>query len=150
MIKTPLSLCHTCIPLSLTCLLTNQHPYSSVLVNSLSHSVIAMRHINEARITIDLYLADTSTTLAYCYEAKVFDLGAALKQYTDSVALYTRHVGKEHLTVTHALLSIGCIHIELQQWGEAIRSLNDCLLVMSNVLSELPNTWCTCSIMLLA
>ena len=95
----------------------------------------AMRHINEARITIDLYLADTSTTLAYCYEAKVFDLGAALKQYTDSVALYTRHVGKEHLTVTHALLSIGCIHIELQQWGEAIRSLNECLesvTVMNN------------------
>jgi tetratricopeptide (TPR) repeat protein len=93
-----------------------------------------MKHINEARVTIELYLADTLTTLAYCYEAKLSEFPLALKWYNDSLALYARHVGKDHPTVLHALQSLGVIHIELMQWKDAARCFGECLELMKRRL----------------
>lgn len=93
-----------------------------------------MKHIDEARVTIELYLSDTLTTLAYCYEAKLSELPLALKWYNDSLALYARHVGKAHPTVLHALQSVGVIHMELKQWKEAARCFGECLELMKRRL----------------
>lgn len=94
----------------------------------------SMKHIKEARVTIELHLSDTLTTLAYCYEAKLSDYQLALKWYNDSLALYARHVGKEHPTVLHALQSVGVIHMELKQWKDASRCFAECLELMKRRL----------------
>jgi tetratricopeptide (TPR) repeat protein len=94
----------------------------------------AMKHIHEARVTIELYLSDTLTTLAYCYEAKLSEFPLALKCYNDSLAIYTRHVGKGHPTVLHALQSVGAIHLEIKQWREASRCFSECLDLMKRQL----------------
>ena len=87
----------------------------------------AMKHISEAQVTIELYLSDTLTTLAYCYDVKLSDYKHALASYNESLALYARHVGKDHPTVAHTLHSVGCIHLELEQWKEAMGCFEECL-----------------------
>jgi tetratricopeptide (TPR) repeat protein len=94
----------------------------------------AMKHINEARVTIELYLADTLTTLAYCYEAKLSEFLLALKWYNESLVIYTRHVGKDHPTVLHSLQSVGAIYMELKRWKEAERCFVECLALMKRRL----------------
>jgi tetratricopeptide (TPR) repeat protein len=93
-----------------------------------------IKHINEARVTIELYLSDTLTTLAYCYEAKLSEFPLALKCYNDSLALYGRHVGKAHPTLLHALQSVGTIHMELKQWKEASRCFGEWVDLMNRKL----------------
>jgi hypothetical protein len=86
---------------------------------------LAMKHINEARVTIELYLSDTLTTLAYCHDVKMSDHKQALVTYNESLALYARHVGKNHPTVMHTMHSVGWIHLELKQWKEAMGCLEN-------------------------
>ena len=94
----------------------------------------AMKHIDEAKVTIELFLADTLTTLAYCYEAKLSELRLALKWYNDSLALYSKHTGRSNPMVLHAMQSAGVIHMELQQWNDAFRCFSECLEIMKRKL----------------
>ena len=91
---------------------------------------LAMKHIHEARVTIELYLSDTLTTLAYCYDVKLSDHKHALVTYNESLVLYGRHIGKDHPTVIHTLHSVGCIHMELKQWNEANVCFAECLALL--------------------
>jgi tetratricopeptide (TPR) repeat protein len=54
----------------------------------------------------------------------------ALVTYNESLALYARHVGKNHPTVMHTMHSVGCIHLELKQWKEAMGCFGECLALL--------------------
>lgn len=100
----------------------------------------ALKHIDEARTTVELYLADTLTTLAYCYEAKLSNFQLALLFYKESLTIYAKHAGKNHWTVLNTLQSIGIVNLRLEQWDEARLCFEEWLELMKRRLTVDPKS----------
>lgn len=89
-----------------------------------------LHQIREAKISVELHLADTLTCLGYCHDAKLKEFEKALMAYRESLSLYIRHVGRFHRMVSNALHNMGAIHIELRQWKEAATCYRQCLAIV--------------------
>lgn len=89
-----------------------------------------LHQIREAKITVQLHLADTLTCLGYCHDAKLGEYEKALMAYRESLSLYIRHVGRFHRMASNALHNMGAIHVELHQWKEAATCYRQCLAIV--------------------
>ena len=83
----------------------------------------------DTMVSVDLYLADSLTCLGYCHDVKQKDFDRALMAYRESLSLYTKHVGKHHIVVCNTLHNLGTIHVEMQNWREALRCYNECVRI---------------------
>jgi tetratricopeptide (TPR) repeat protein len=89
-----------------------------------------LHQIRDAKITVELHLADTLTCLGYCHDAKLGEYEKALMAYRESLSLYIRHVGRFHRMVSNALHNMGAIHVELHQWKDAATCYRQCLAIV--------------------
>jgi tetratricopeptide (TPR) repeat protein len=92
-----------------------------------------------ARSSVELYLADTMTTLAYCLEEKQRDHPRAIEAYQEALAFYSKHAGKKNSTVIHSLQSVGIIHMEQKQWREARKVLEEAFDLMKKSVQSCSN-----------
>ena len=83
----------------------------------------------DTMVSVELYLADSLTCLGYCHDVKQKDFDRALMAYKESLSLYTKHVGKHHIVVCNTLHNLGTIHVEMQNWREALRCYNECVRI---------------------
>lgn len=89
-----------------------------------------LQEIREAKISVELHLADTLSCLGYCHDSKLEEHERSLMAYRESLSLYIRHVGRFHRTVSNALHNMGAIHVELGQWREASSCFRQCLAIL--------------------
>jgi tetratricopeptide (TPR) repeat protein len=89
-----------------------------------------LQEIREAKVSVELHLADTLNCLGYCHDAKLSEYEKSLMAYQESLSLYIRHVGRFHQTVSNALHNMGAIHVELGQWKEAASCFRQCLSIL--------------------
>ena len=89
-----------------------------------------LHQMREAKVTVELHLADTLTCLGYCHDAKLNEYEKALMAYRESLSLYIRHVGRFHRMVSNALHNMGAIHVEMHQWKEAASCYRQCLSIV--------------------
>ena len=100
-----------------------------------------LHQIREAKITVELHLADTLTCLGYCHDAKLDEYENALMAYRESLSLYIRHVGRFHRMVSNALHNMGAIHVELHQWKEAATCYRQCLAIVKRKEEQEKSEW---------
>jgi len=100
-----------------------------------------LHQMREAKITVELHLADTLTCLGYCHDAKLDEYEKALMAYRESLSLYIRHVGRFHRMVSNALHNMGAIHVELQQWKEAATCYRQCLAIVKRKEEQERSEW---------
>lgn len=100
-----------------------------------------LHQIREAKITVELHLADSLTCLGYCHDAKLNEYEKALMAYRESLSLYIRHVGRFHRMVSNALHNMGAIHVELRQWKEAATCYRQCLAIIKRKEEQERSEW---------
>lgn len=89
-----------------------------------------LQEIREAKISVELHLADTLNCLGYCHDSKLSEYDKSLMAYRESLSLYIRHMGRFHKMVSNALHNMGAIHVELGQWREAASCFRQCLAIL--------------------
>ncbi|KAL7554545.1 hypothetical protein ACHAWF_018004, partial [Thalassiosira exigua] len=89
-----------------------------------------LQEIRDAKISVELHLADTLNCLGYCHDAKLSEYDKSLMAYRESLSLYIKHVGRFHKMVSIALHNLGAIHVELGQWKEATSCFRQCLVIL--------------------
>lgn len=89
-----------------------------------------LQQIRDARISIELHLADTLNCLGFCHDSKLGEFDRALPAYKESLSLYIKHVGRFHQTVSNALHNMGSIHCELGEWKQASSCFRQSLSIL--------------------
>lgn len=89
-----------------------------------------LQEIREAKISVELHLADTLNCLGYVHDSKLSEYDKSLMAYRESLSLYIRHVGRFHKMVSNALHNMGAIHVELGQFREAASCFRQCLAIL--------------------
>ncbi|EJK45649.1 hypothetical protein THAOC_35729 [Thalassiosira oceanica] len=89
-----------------------------------------LQQIRDARISIELHLADTLNCLGFCHDSKLGEFDRALLAYKESLSLYIKHVGRFHQTVSNALHNMGSIHCELGEWKQASSCFRQSLSIL--------------------
>lgn len=100
-----------------------------------------LHQIRDAKITVELHLADTLTCLGYCHDSKLSEYDKSLKAYRESLSLYIRHVGRFHRMVSNTLHNMGNIHAELKQWSEASSCYRQSLAILKRKEEQERSTW---------
>merc|ERR1712154_497377 len=71
-----------------------------------------INELQDANVTIELYLADNLVADGYCHDAKLSQHEAALALYKEALSIYVRHVGKTHVVVSNTLQNLGVVNME--------------------------------------
>ncbi|KAL3784127.1 hypothetical protein HJC23_005785 [Cyclotella cryptica] len=100
-----------------------------------------LQQLREAKMSVELHLADTLTCLGFCHDTKLCEYDSALMAYRESLSLYIRHIGRFHTMVSNTLHNMGTIHVELKQWAEAASCYRQCLSIIKRKEEQEKSAW---------
>ena len=92
----------------------------SIRNDNLKKLLSQLHHINQLRVSSELYLADVLTAQGFCYDAKLCEHESAKMFYKEANTLFVKHLGESHLAVANTLQNLGTIHFELKNWKDAL------------------------------
>eukprot|EP00956_Cyclotella_meneghiniana_P029108 scaffold69513_cov76-Cyclotella_meneghiniana.AAC.3 len=100
-----------------------------------------MQQLRDAKISVELHLADTLIAIGFVHDTKMEEKESALMAYRESLSIYIRHVGRFHKMVSNTLHNMGTIHSELKQWSEAASCYRQCLSIINRVENQEKSAW---------